>query len=451
MGAVARHTPVSPEEERALRLSHNLFPALATSIALVLTASLSAAASDSNSVPTSPDAQQEAVDPLTTTRTDLDGLTLPMVPKEMAKLASDLTESFQAHPQFASAEVTPERDRVVVHWFGEPDDALTSALKGEPQIASIIDQTQYMPGDLRAAAEDLIRSDLSVASAGAEYDGSGITVSLVVPDQRSKSSPHTPDRLAALTGFPTFVEEARPVEASSRLADHGYHLGGARIRQFDGAFLRQSCTAGFPVVKGSDTTKKGMMFAAHCGSVGDQWVTDDGTSAYDFGKIAVRNTTYDGAILEMGFVNPYIWIGPHDTSSYVAINGVLSPFIGQEVCYSGSFSGLSCGNIVDTVNLEYNLGGDLTAVKGFRTENANGNPAAGNGDSGGPGYSIVSTPTGVKRWAVGIISAIPGDSGATCAGVPGSSAAGGRKCSPKVISTSVVLIANKTGWYVPAQ
>lgn len=424
--------------------------ALAVPLTASTSASASASAAASESATTILDPQQELIDPTSADGSDISSLTLPLIPEDMARLASDLTETFEAHPQFASAEVTEERDRVIVHWFGDPDDALLSALIEEPGVATAIEPTTYMPGELRAAAEDLLRSDPAIKSAGAVYDGSGLTVSAESLEPHSRVAVPLADRLTALTGFPTIVEDAPPVEASTRLADHSYHLGGARIRHFDGAFLRQSCTAGFPVVKGSDTSKKGMMFAAHCGAVGEQWVTDDGSNAYHFGNIVTRNTTYDGAILEMGFTNPYIWIGPEDTSTFTAINGVLSAFVGQELCYSGSFSGLNCGNIVDAVNLSYNLGGDLTAVKGFRSVNANGDPAAGNGDSGGPGYSIVSTSNGVKRWAVGIISAIPGNSGTTCAGVPGSSAVGGRKCSPTVISTSVVLIGNQTGWYVPA-
>ncbi len=54
------------------------------------------------------------------------------------------------------------------------------------------------------------------------------------------------------------------------------------------------------------------------------------------------------------------------------------PYVGQEICYSGSFSGLKCGNIVQQVDVRYELGGDLTDIKGFRTQHSNGEPAVGN-------------------------------------------------------------------------
>lgn len=76
-------------------------------------------------------------------------------------------------------------------------------------------------------------------------------------------------------------------------------------------------------------------------------------------------------------------------------------------------------------------------------------PAVGNGDSGGPGYQLVSTADGLKRNAVGIISAIPGGSGTTCQGVPGDSAPGGRKCSSTAYATSVSSIAASLGYYIP--
>jgi hypothetical protein len=104
---------------------------------------------------------------------------------------------------------------------------------------------------------------------------------------------------------------------------------------------------------------------------------------------------------------------------------------------------------VQTTGVVMNLGGDLTAVTAFQTQNNAGSPAVGNGDSGGPGYQLVNTVNGVRRWAVGIISAIPNDSPTTCLGTPGGGASD-RRCSPTVYATSVVMIGNRTGWYVPS-
>lgn len=75
-------------------------------------------------------------------------------------------------------------------------------------------------------------------------------------------------------------------------------------------------------------------------------------------------------------------------------------FIGQEICYSGSYGGLKCGDIVKDTSDIYQFEGYPTQITGFRTEQSNSEPAAGHGDSGGPGNQLVSTSSGLKRMAV---------------------------------------------------
>ncbi len=48
-------------------------------------------------------------------------LTLPPVSEEMSELASQLSGKLAGDPNFASVEVTPKRDRVIVYWHGAPD------------------------------------------------------------------------------------------------------------------------------------------------------------------------------------------------------------------------------------------------------------------------------------------------------------------------------------------
>ena len=102
--------------------------------------------------------------------------------------------------------------------------------------------------------------------------------------------------------------------------------------------------------------------------------------------------------------------------------------------------------IVQEHGVVYDLGGDLTSVIGMRTLQSSGTTAVGNGDSGGPGYALVNVSGTLKRYAVSIISAIPGGSPATCTGVPGDPAAGERKCSATVYATSMPQIVSALGW-----
>lgn len=384
---------------------------------------------------------------------DSEQLALPAVPKEMNDLAASLSEQYGTDPQFSAVEVTRDRTQVIVYWHGEITTELARDTSTVPSVEVVIEQTEFMPGELRDAARRLVESDARVASAAALYDGSGIRVSLDEvsgPSAQRSAEPTLQERLQNEAHFPLTFDNDVPQAAfdNARLSDISYHLGGARLTSWN---TGAGCTSGFTVVKDNDASARGLMFAAHCGAVGEQWVTPDRSVTpvqwYLFGTTATRDVLNDGAILTTTFANPYMWTAEYNSTIFSAINGQTTPYIGQELCFSGSYSGLNCGNLVSSTTENYSLGGDLTAVFGMRTTNVNDQPAAGNGDSGGPGYTIVSSSAGAQRLAVGIISAIPTGSPTTCQGVPGAS--DGRRCSPTVWLTSVVAIGNNLGWRVP--
>lgn len=374
-------------------------------------------------------------------------LTLPIVSEEMAQLASDVVEQFTEHPDFAAVEVTEDRSRVVVHWFGEPSAEVEHLVAGSDDVAVEFAPVQYRPAELRTAAESLL-ADASVASVSVRPDASGLDVSVRADDPAGTRRGAAID-WSARAGFPVDVDQQAPEPAATRQNDLNYHLGGARIYRFEDPFLRGGCSSGFAVVRASDPSQQGMVLAAHCGSLGSNFVTVDDLFAYRYGDLVARDTGYDGAILSMEWSQPFVWTSTWDSNVYTQIDGAASPYIGQELCYSGSYSGLVCGNIVRSTGVHMDLGGDLSSITGFQTQNSTHAPAAGNGDSGGPGYQLVNTANGVRRWAVGIISAIPGGSPTTCQGTPGGGTTD-RRCSPVVYSTSVVMIGNRTGWHVPA-
>ncbi|WP_448061796.1 hypothetical protein [Cellulomonas hominis] len=367
--------------------------------------------------------------------------------EEMARLASDLTETFGEDPDFASAEVTRDRSKVIVHWYGQPSDDVEQVVDAADGVTTEFAPVAYRPGDLRDAASAVFAEYPQVASVSVRPDASGLDISVRADTSTTAPRSAAPD-WAAITGFPVSVDRGAPEPAMTRQNDINYHLGGARIYRFEDPFIRSGCTSGFAVVRASDTSQQGMMLAAHCGSVGAQFITSDGTFAYNYGSVVERDTGYDGAILSMAWSQPFVWTSTWDSNVYTQINGVASAYVGQELCYSGSYSGLLCGNIVQNTSVIMNLGGDLTSVTAFQTQHISNSPTVGNGDSGGPGYQLVNTTNGVRRWAVGIISAIPNNSGTTCQGVPGGGSSD-RRCSATVYATSVVLIGNRTGWYVP--
>jgi hypothetical protein len=417
---------------------------VASAIALSLGGGLSANAADG---PTKgPPAADEPVS-VQSSSSGIGALTLPPVSEEMSKLASELSGKLAVDPNFASVEVTRKRDRVIVYWHGAPGRELLDTIESRPSVPVEIRPTKLAPSMLNGKAASLARNDATVGSIELKPDGSGLLVALKDPGNgREKASASS--RFSKSLGVPVEVaSDPAPVPAAnSRQFDVNYHLGGARIKDWGSG---SSCTSGF-AVRQNITNKEAMMFAAHCGPVDSQWsVYDGGPYYYTWGAVTNRDIYHDGAIIDSGWSQPYSWTAAWNSDVFTPISGSAYPYVGQEICYSGSYSGLKCGNIVQQVNVAYNLGGDLTNVTGFRTQQSNGEPAVGNGDSGGPGYQLVSTADGLKRNAVGIISAIPGGSGTTCQGVPGDSAPGGRKCSSTAYATSVSSIAASLGYYIP--
>jgi hypothetical protein len=381
---------------------------------------------------------------------DVESLTLPMVSEEMSRLASELTKNFEHDPQFASSEVPPDRDRVIVHWHGAQSAGLSRLLSGHASTPVEVRQTKFLPGMLRQRASQLAATDADVHSYGINYDGSGLKVSVSTDGANGNSELELGRKYERQLRVPVKVNiGGRPQPAAeTRQFDRGWHLGGARI--YDWGSSGTACTSGFAVVK-NGTTEQGTMFAAHCARNSVQWTAWDGGPyyyAWGAGGIAATDYPHDGAIIKSSYSYPFIWTGAWNSSVYEEIKGDAYPFVGQELCYSGSYSGIKCGNIVKDTTYDYTFEGYPTTISGFRTEQSNSDPAVGNGDSGGPGYQLVGSPSGAKRLAVGIISGMPNGAGTSCQGVPGSET--GRRCSHIALATPVATIGIATGWHIPA-
>lgn len=386
-----------------------------------------------------PLAAEEVVVTPSATSGDPEELALPPVPTETQEYLNELQLALDDDPQFSAVEISEDRAQITVWWHGDPSGELSALLDSSPQSVEQVrlEQTALLPGDLRSAAQDVLRQGaaLGVERVTVAFDGSHLEVGLAggAASRRSTPPPDKATQLAKITDVPLTITQDGGVEpAVARLTDN-YHIGGARVYNYNKGL---ACTSGFAVEKGS---AKGTMFAVHCGSVGDLWVITDSQTAFAYGTTESRHTGVDGAIMASAgnFSQPYVWVGPYDNSLVFAINGSAYPGIGSEICYSGSYSGTVCGNIVTAKDVYTNLQNDLTSVRSIVTSQSSGLPAAGSGDSGGPGYIYTTSSSGTSRWATSIISAIPDNSGTTCNGVAGSTATGGRRCSSTVYSTAV--------------
>ncbi len=137
---------------------------------------------------------------------------------------------------------------------------------------------------------------------------------------------------------------------------------------------------------------------------------------------------------------PYVYVGVYNGNAIAPIAGYTgTPQVGNSVCYTGTQSGQVCSNTVTRVNqyicysyIPAQCYGGLTV-----TEQSNGVPAAGNGDSGGP---VISAIGGVA-YASGIISGIS-NPGSNCTGKPSTDT---RKCSTTAIYAPISHFFNNNG------
>lgn len=289
-------------------------------------------------------------------------------------------------------------------------------------------------------------------------DGSSITLGLEsASDVKSLSSRSVASTLQ--TSIPLVIEEAPEVEAATRNAS------GASPQWLGGNFMRTnaasgtgyySCTTGFRIGNLS-TSAPGMLSAEHCGR-------DKPFTAWQYSS--VNNPTqnhigdFQGFLSTAGFNSdtalwtggrlaqmiPAIYTGSYtDVSTGEFIRGGNYPAVGTDVCYSGSRSGNVCSNEVLFTGLTICYSVTQCYAGLSWTSQRSSIEAAGNGDSGGPVYQMVSG----KAMASGVISGIVGGS-STCTGDPGTST---RSCSPVALFAPVVAALGSGGsWglsYIP--
>lgn len=308
-----------------------------------------AAANDSSS-----DTESSVDIPATT---DLKTL-LPPVPEDLMKWASDTQTQFENDPQFSTVRLSDDRKSAEIFWHGDVTPDLTEAVAMAPATYPIeVESTAYQPGELRQAAVALLEqgtlSGATVTATWANPDGSGLGVE-VIRDSAARSSEAQSEQ-AAFSGFPVEIAEGENVGTVGRLDDN-LHVGGSRLLKTTGG----ACSLGFAVqVPGEPgASGHGGMFASHCGNVGDSWVRPSSTSSvYAMGSTAVEVNDRDGAILRGTYFQPAVYIGSYQSSSYVSVTSVNNPVANTEICYSGSFSGTTCGNLVSVPIYNYTLAG----------------------------------------------------------------------------------------------
>lgn len=157
-----------------------------------------------------------------------------------------------------------------------------------------------------------------------------------------------------------------------------------------------------------------------------------------YGTQARQHWPLDGAVITGRGYSAAIYWGGYLSNQGVPISGAANPVLGNELCFSGAYSGTVCGAQVTDTDVFYRLqvDGVIREITGFRHQRMDGTPVFGNGDSGGPGVLPMTVAGGrIEFWGSTIVSAIPQDSTEDCTGFPGG---GGRLCNPIGLSTSAI-------------
>jgi len=376
---------------------------------------------------------------------------LPIPDVAIAQFASDTQLALSEQDQFSGVYLNDDRKGVTVYWYGESNAELQSAAGAVPAGYSFgVKETKFLPIDLKDAIDKLMENpsviegaEISVASA--PIDASRIDLEVKVADGAKIDAAALEASYEEVVGsskFPVVVTASPGLDTSAGRNDSAYNIAGMTIH--DGTGI--ACTTNFAVTAQSNPAVKGIMTAAHCGAVGQNWyklrTSLPVVGLYAFGNETARYTSRDAALVTNAtYYDPYIYWGTYTSSTYVGITGVLLPVANASLCFSGSYSGTVCSNVVSTLVATCNLGGDLSAVNCVVSTQSVGIPAAGHGDSGGPGVQIVAYNGANYLSASTIISAIPGGSGSTCQGIPGGTGTNDRKCSSTVYSTQAYWAA----------
>lgn len=388
----------------------------------------------------------------------LDELALPPVSSSTVEAATAIKEQFGEDDRFSAIEVSRDRSTTTVFWHGEPTVALEAAASS---AAFKIEDTAYLPGELRREASDLLEQGvggLDLTSVAIPADASGLDVTVAQPDARARTA--IPSELESNNGTTIRVIGTEAPVASSEREYDTYLMGGSRIMQFVPATsqITGRCTSGFAAHRHlPDGTKAyALITAAHCGPANSTWIIARGswtnggpfTNGLILGSMpTARAESRDGAAISTVQANPFSYVGASTASTYTGIDGVASPFVGAELCYSGSASGTVCGNIVQYVDMQYTLNNGLPGVTltGNRAIQINGVPSSGNGDSGGPALLPTLSPSGTETvYASSIISAMFNPQ-PSCVGEPATNT---RACGTDTVTTNVSNAASIMGWTV---
>jgi hypothetical protein len=302
---------------------------------------------------------------------------------------------------FAGFVVSAETGKLKVFWKGQPPAKVNKVIEAQRAANVGVDvmPARFSEKELIAAANRVVKKE-GVTEVAPDPEGKG----LIVGAKRG----HKPTD----ESVPVIKLETSEPTPLSRNDDWAPYWGGAR---WGPNASGQGCSTGFAISIGGASK---MLSAGHCGA--------NGQTARDGGGQVMGSIAGDNNGLDLLYINA--WSAGRIYDGGVGVGEFSKPvayasrsYVGDWLCTSGSYSGAVCGIRVTATGLTINIGYPVYGI--VRAEQVWHTNAAGNGDSGGPVFSLSADPNRII--AKGTITA--GDLGsapAVCTGVPASASRG---------------------------
>ncbi|HUQ61709.1 hypothetical protein [Lentzea sp.] len=319
-----------------------------------------------------------------------------------------------------------------VYWKGKaPAKVNAAAAVAKAQGLTVkVHSARYSEAELKAEAARLAKTG-SIQSIAAKYDGSGLVAKQASAGFSAKS--------AVQSSVAVEVESGEVELAASRLVDSSPYKGGAYIENYANGIVQGACSSGFAVTSNATGADK-FLTAAHCGDLGSYYTNGN----LDFmGSVESRSVASDSEIIN-ATGQARVWIGdsiqtelnqPTANQYGLDVIGSSATIAGDWLCDSGSFSGTICDIRATQTGLTICLNGFGCVNNSVEAVHQGGYSAGGNGDSGGPVFSVQQPGDRlVARGTLTAISVAAADL-RQCSGVP---AENGRRCSQRIIFPDIV-------------
>jgi hypothetical protein len=319
--------------------------------------------------------------------------------------AADVTAGDEG---FAGIVVSPQHNYVDLYWKGTPPPAVADAIErataatGVPVTTWPADHTRRhllqrarmlvtgdrLPDDAAAFAEGIHR--VAVVP-----DGDGLEVGITVPAELDDSgvtrwSREVRGALEGALGVPVHVVVDAPPRPFGRLDDAPPWRGGAAI------VGEGRCSTGFGVRRagGGSRPALGLLTAAHCrGDAGGHFRTGDGTQVVGPARGSAGGRL-DSRVIPVEQVDARIYSGGvGGTSEFTRpVRRSGRNLTGDEVCTSGAATGARCDLVIVNVDTFYRPAGATAYARVVEalSRRPDADVAAGQGDSGGPVFTVAA-------------------------------------------------------------